>query len=100
MDAIDDAKKDRVYPRVCGGTHRHRSAGVGGGSIPACAGEPTTISADTREAWKGLSPRVRGNLDFRAAWGEWGLSPRVRGKQGTTVRVDGDGSIPACAGEP
>ena len=33
-------------------------------------------------AWSGLSPRVRGNPD------------------GPHIRVEQDGSIPACAGEP
>ena len=50
-----------VYPRVCGGTM------LMSGSVMAV---------------KGLSPRVRGNLD---------LPPLIVGR---------GGSIPACAGEP
>ena len=92
----------RVYPRVCGGTFHSqaflgRSAGLsprvrgnrrgviigagGGGSIPACAGEPSTVAGDYA-ADTGLSPRVRGNHGRRAH-----PAPPVR-------------SIPACAGEP
>ena len=91
-----------VYPRVCGGTPRpagrrsrrgglsprvrgnHAADGAarhGGGSIPACAGEPpaqtatrsrsgvyprvcggTSAASTALAALKGLSPRVRGNL--------------------------------------
>ena len=51
------------------------------GSIPACAGEP-----------RSLTPRLGGNQ---------GLSPRVRGSHSShyldTVPI---GSIPACAGSP
>ena len=92
----------KVYPRVCGGTSAEERARllavglsprvrgnptggttvvVGGGSIPACAGEPgASLSADS--SCKGLSPRVRGNLPTGNL--QWLLS----------------GSIPACAGEP
>ncbi len=52
---------DEVYPRVCGGTRCHQRG----------------LTAD-----KGLSPRVRGNLDRRQ------------------LAVAQLGSIPACAGEP
>ena len=127
----------RVYPRVCGGTawlgvgllrgeglsprvRENRStistSTCGGGSIPACAGEPGAppCSASRRG---GLSPRVRGNLlkaipaerlprSIPACAGEpysldfYGCSyrvyPRVSG--GTMLRRPG--SIPACAGEP
>ena len=112
----------RVYPRVCGGTpvavveavggaglsprvrgNRERSGvvAVAAGSIPACAGEPKrrcrrysvswvyprvcggTVAKENRKTQsKGLSPRVRGNLPCRG-----------RGRIG-------QGSIPACAGEP
>ena len=92
----------RVYPRACGGT-------------------PCAIPK--RPWWKGLSPRVRGNLggvdgpdhhhgSIPARAGEpigefyhphvhEGLSPRVRGN--LTVEAANeldDGSIPARAGEP
>ena len=52
---------DRVYPRVCGGT---------------------LFTAKKARQFRGLSPRVRGNLE----WCEYtGVNER---------------SIPACAGEP
>ena len=71
----------RVYPRVCGGTEtanarRLVAAGLSPrvrgnprrpfllqhwqGSIPACAGEPSTTSSTTSRP--GVYPRVRGNL--------------------------------------
>ena len=111
-----------VYPRVCGGTRRldwiaTRSRGLSPrvrgnqraqmwlspyfGSIPACAGEPSSERAQrlAMEVYprvcggtapksgpdsqnSGLSPRVRGNHDWVSA-GAW----QIR-------------SIPACAGEP
>ena len=111
-----------VYPRVCGGTPDGKQHGTGahglsprvrgnpvaphrdqagGGSIPACAGEPSSVlmtggasrvyprvcggtasTAPTASLTAGLSPRVRGNLTARTtSWPSWG-------------------SIPACAGEP
>ena len=79
----------RVYPRVCGGTQHDRgqpSVSIGtNGSIPACAGEPSTCTmvrayprvcgGTTRpERFAGLSPRVRGNpAVIRYTY------PRVRG---------------------
>ena len=111
-----------VYPRVCGGTmascfgmllisglsprvrgnlHPPREQGAGSGSIPACAGEPSSSAA----AWwpPRVYPRVCGGTrgpGSREGRGE-GLSPRVRGNRGDLlvgeVRL---GSIPACAGEP
>ena len=112
----------RVYPRVCGGTfaiQRPRVAVEGlsprvrgnpawagrfrlrRGSIPACAGEPP--ADNDRDSAARVYPRVCGGtrscspIDAVAA----GLSPRVRGNRVAGGRVDvGDGSIPACAGEP
>ena len=111
-----------VYPRVCGGTYdapnnRYMASGLsprvrgnhtaGGvdptrpGSIPACAGEPTTPPVDGRGGK--VYPRVCGGTP--ALWlrvlADSGLSPRVRGNQ--KVAVSGNTltrSIPACAGEP
>ena len=131
-----------LSPRVRGNPAVSLRPGWRPGSIPACAGEPC-ITAPSRPAsrvyprvcggtrgqnrhplrWRGLSPRVRGNLPVHgrhpvpgrsipACAGEPGslvaltahsdgLSPRVRGNllcnQG---RIQGRGSIPACAGEP
>ena len=133
----------RVYPRVCGGTRgrthplaqgqglsprvrgnrRPVSRGCSGrGSIPACAGEPTSswqvwcpvtvyprvcggtsTAHSTRLPTPGLSPRVRGNPTEpqRLCPHRQGLSPRVRGNP-TLVKWArwSWGSIPACAGEP
>ena len=111
-----------VYPRVCGGT-RSRSlasfsaAGLsprvrgnreylweilqGGGSIPACAGEPhlpTIIDSSS-----GVYPRVCGGTAWNRhpRYSAVGLSPRVRGNQVKKAEiVSGRRSIPACAGEP
>ena len=69
------------YPRVCGGTARHRA---------------------TQAGTQGLSPRVRGNPSPEATSApDAGLSPRVRGNLGRNgaSRI-GKGTIPACAGEP
>ena len=131
-----------VYPRVCGGTRPGRrraggriglsprvrgnpGAGVGGvrggGSIPACAGEPalgarlkvlvqvyprvcggTDGQAGEWAEIGGLSPRVRGNRQrTRCGGAAEGLSPRVRGNRAAVGSVFSViGSIPACAGEP
>ena len=112
----------RVYPRVCGGTlDQKRSAMdrgglsprvrgnqcldllecVGRGSIPACAGEPST------RAWGPTVPRVYPRvcggtlLPLPLVISCSGLSPRVRGNPGRLAGWPGmPGSIPACAGEP
>ena len=112
----------RVYPRVCGGTRHLRrrlpsaqglSPRVRGnhpdqsdhvryqGSIPACAGEPS--SRRSRGGAGRVYPRVCGGTVvgtlFRGA--TQGLSPRVRGnRHGGGVLAMIDRSIPACAGEP
>ena len=94
--------RDRVYPRVCGGTSysearlneavglsprvrgnppqgcvsltRHRS-------IPACAGEPTSVRKAPGLLW--VYPRVCGGTIWKGVTGD-----------------NARGSIPACAGEP
>ena len=71
------------------------------GSIPACAGEPTTSA--TRPTGARVYPRVCGGTDllFEVELADEGLSPRVRGNHRQVVLRDtGEGSIPACAGEP
>ena len=112
----------KVYPRVCGGTSSlpshemtpgglsprvrgNRSASVEAleitGSIPACAGEPSTTLLTAHGLL--VYPRVCGGTHTTAAsaQGANGLSPRVRGN---LERIAGQyrcvGSIPACAGEP
>ena len=116
------AARSWVYPRVCGGTTRSMSrsvsdkglsprvrgnpefaadAGPGGGSIPACAGEPTSEPGSMRAAR--VYPRVCGGTKSRRAHSasHSGLSPRVRGNRALSRRQRGpQGSIPACAGEP
>ena len=113
---------DEVYPRVCGGTRGRRppperrrglsprvrgnqqsgeTAVIGGGSIPACAGEPSTRSGRPRRAE--VYPRVCGGTTAPGSFipHSLGLSPRVRGNPRTRTRCGGDRwSIPACAGEP
>ena len=91
-----------VYPRVCGGT-AGAIAGVlaQSGSIPACAGEPppSPPTADPSPVY----PRVCGGTqnDPAALRAVPGLSPRVRGNLvADRHREPGEGSIPACAGEP
>ncbi len=112
----------RVDPRVCGGadstrqwpgTDRGRSPRVRGspdhartehhrvGSIPACAGEPTSSCAVMQVGE--VDPRVCGGA-FSArilAAQAGGRSPRVRGSRlrRRELRLL-RGSIPACAGEP
>ena len=111
-----------VYPRVCGGTttnprratvgrglsprvrgNQPRAAvrSIGIGSIPACAGEPSSMAHIM--PYEEVYPRVCGGTTTnprRATVGR-GLSPRVRGNRcrARTGRPS-RGSIPACAGEP
>ena len=115
-----DARGD--YPRVCGGTcyspsrrchHRGLSPRVRGnqdnkviqplygGTIPACAGEPS--SARNWGSNERDYPRVCGGTRRRLAGQRQapGLSPRVRGNLGLMQERSRDlGTIPACAGEP
>ena len=110
------------YPRVCGGTSSAsstivRSMGLSprvrgnpgnsnpvmsaSGTIPACAGEPSTLLA-ARRMFRDY-PRVCGGTMTRqiSASDTPGLSPRVRGNLRPRRRIPGqDGTIPACAGEP
>ncbi len=90
-----------LSPRVRGNLGTLAHAFIANRSIPACAGEPVLHVGTVY--WIGVYPRVCGGTaditvdDFRAR----GLSPRVRGNLN---RLSGDksglGSIPACAGEP
>ena len=112
----------RVHPRVCGeagraawtgpcrrgpsprvrgsrhaaqGRHHHR------GSIPACAGKPSSRWRRWRAGT--VHPRVCGEAGD-APWPEYlarGPSPRVRGSRAGPPSGAGlGGSIPACAGKP
>ena len=113
---------EAVYPRVYGGTGRHRheshrlvglSPRVRGNltddfplvmnvrSIPACTGEPMQSVSTSAAAW--VYPRVYGGteLDARKRLLGNGLSPRVRGNRpGLGRPLPRRGSIPACTGEP
>ena len=119
---VRPASPGRVYPRVCGGTARlatvtnvnkglsprvrgnpfqARYGQAGGGSIPACAGEPGACA--TIRGLRRVYPRVCGGTFVSVAAGQpgQGLSPRVRGnlaRRSTPGRTPR--SIPACAGEP
>ena len=71
------------------------------GSIPACAGEPLTVTSTILPLR--VYPRVCGgtNVSLFSLYLFSGLSPRVRGNRADGHHpVVGDGSIPACAGEP
>ena len=91
-----------VYPRVCGGTSIARCAfSRVSGSIPACAGEPLSHPERRPETW--VYPRVCGGTaaGFSYASPSTGLSPRVRGNHAKWSSHHAlVGSIPACAGEP
>ena len=120
--ACPSPSRNRVYPRVCGGTPMSRISllGIGGlsprvrgnlriaphqvqhhRSIPACAGEPRGLRpASTRCP---VYPRVcGGTLNIASPPSvQPGLSPRVRGNLVRRGKLcAGSGSIPACAGEP
>ena len=117
-----DGHLRQVYPRVCGGaaipgkvsgTRSGLSPRVRGSrpycrdqggnnrSIPACAGEPSSLVS---QRYSGrVYPRVCGGATNRS-WPDLrdrGLSPRVRGSLMTSAFGTGlTRSIPACAGEP
>ena len=117
-----ECSADMVYPRACGGTvlrtayinkaaglsprvrgnrAGQRVAGVGVGSIPARAGEPTWIGLLGSSCV--VYPRACGGT-VEQRWqilDREGLSPRVRGNQPPAADAgSGRGSIPARAGEP
>ena len=119
---ISALSESTVYPRVCGGTVMRTDDGrawyglsprVRGnligwsdiidpwGSIPACAGEPTSRTATYLR--RTVYPRVCGGTDgiLQLHTGGPGLSPRVRGNLtiGEPLAAPAR-SIPACAGEP
>ena len=90
-----------LSPRVRGSRPDVPSDAMAGGSIPACAGQPHQ-TFDTLLGTK-VYPRVCGAADPHVSGtvAGTGLSPRVRGSRLTAVALPvGDGSIPACAGQP
>ena len=118
----NDHRPGQVYPRVCGGTedgiimpsmlaglsprvrgnpYTRGAARCWRRSIPACAGEP--VAPGRHPALPGVYPRVCGGTYLgRGIYTLCGgLSPRVRGnRDGRSYHQPGEGSIPACAGEP
>ena len=71
------------------------------GSIPACAGKPSSPAC--RSARRRVHPRVCGEAVVGFSDGTWvrGPSPRVRGSRRQCGQCPADaGSIPACAGKP
>ena len=118
----ESARSAGVYPRVCGGTDTLFDLRFGGkglsprvrgnrgesllgghrrGSIPACAGEPSSglPAGSGRRVYPrvcGGTPRTRPRLRLGR-----GLSPRVRGNLYHHLALGiRQRSIPACAGEP
>ena len=94
--------RERVYPRVCGGTPpgRRRLSPVSGLS-PRVRGNPGEPGG--RHLPAKVYPRVCGGTGvfLPAAGTAQGLSPRVRGNLPTASASAGlRRSIPACAGEP
>ena len=111
-----------VYPRACGGTavsvqSDHTTTGLSPrvrgnrrhrgprrnllGSIPARAGEPTSLGVSVSSYT--VYPRACGGTSLAAVSRPpgMGLSPRVRGNRpNISKEVEGRGSIPARAGEP
>ena len=90
-----------LSPRVRGNRARTASRRYGPGSIPACAGEP--VSPPPQDDSTKVYPRVCGGTSSRCSIRPptRGLSPRVRGNLDTWAHHgDRRRSIPACAGEP
>ena len=83
-----NTQRSALYPRVCGGTSCMK------GSIPACAGEPSTdprVCGGTSWIMTRSIPACAGEPCTIAGGWVRGVYPRV-----TSVQR----SIPACAGEP
>ena len=91
-----------VYPRVCGGTWTTPSDSMASrGLSPRVRGNPECGLLDDLGAR--VYPRVCGGTEKSQTSPDryWGLSPRVRGNPVRAAEHGGgDGSIPACAGEP
>ena len=90
-----------LSPRVRGNHKYDGYAILDQRSIPACAGEPTLMPQPEHSIT--VYPRVCGGTAqvFNLPFGERGLSPRVRGNLNISyVCRYPVGSIPACAGEP
>ena len=99
---IAAARRDKgLSPRVRGIRSRSRPKSCRQRSIPACTGNPHLAVHRARR--QGVYPRVYGeswHTELPARTGT-GLSPRVRGIPVKVLRVVvGEGSIPACTGNP
>ena len=97
----DVGKLAGLSPRVRGNPQGATGVGVGVGSIPACAGEP--LRGRGRRSRRTVYPRVCGGTDGPVFCHDLprGLSPRVRGNLNHVgVQRVVSRSIPACAGEP
>ena len=94
-------RADGLSPRVRGILTVDACASPLNGSIPACTGNPSALSARAFELW--VYPRVYGESDHLTAVRQraMGLSPRVRGiRLRPRHRQSASGSIPACTGNP
>ena len=92
---------DGLSPRVRGNLEDISFVLAEIGSIPACAGEPSPRRGRWRTWW--VYPRVCGGtaVGTHTTSPHRGLSPRVRGNLQFAARMENvPGSIPACAGEP
>ena len=90
-----------LSPRVRGNLYGDHGGQIPVGSIPACAGEPGT-PADPASGPR-VYPRVCGGTYQvgQEVQKDMGLSPRVRGNHEFRLEpMAGTRSIPACAGEP
>ena len=90
-----------LSPRVRGNLYAMADVVLEHRSIPACAGEP--LGGVIRRTPTGVYPRVCGGTSTHNTLknSNKGLSPRVRGNlEPDTEGVPADRSIPACAGEP
>ena len=90
-----------LSPRMRGNPGTRRARAVRGGSIPAHAGEPRPHRIGHGKHW--VYPRACGGTDIPRPVTHFGrgLSPRMRGNLNLSVlRVEKRGSIPAHAGEP
>ena len=97
----DTTLQPGLSPRVRGNRAAHGCVRVYEGSIPACAGEPSTRSRRPSRPW--VYPRVCGGTvpSDGSRTVRPGLSPRVRGNlRDRRMGIRRHGSIPACAGEP
>ncbi len=88
-------------PPARGSPKAEEDEGARGGSIPACAGEPTGNRHGARKSW--VHPRLRGGATVppMSTSTPMGPSPPARGSHTLDQPVDSVvRSIPACAGEP